>query len=254
MGIATLAKGAFTELARDPVLFIPKLVSTTLYIPPYLVLFQSTLAAAKNPLLSASLLQNELYSFAALILLAPVWIFIDSMYPELVRQRAATGKLDFKAAALHVSRRFLKIFALSIALLVIAMVFSLPFVAFIAAGVVFGFLPLLLIGFLGAAAVALAFGVIFYFSPTSMILGKGSVSGSLKEGYSLSRQNFGFVFWLTLISFSVLLIGFYAEGALQGLGEIGFILGRYLGAILTVYIYVLNPSAYLEVSKPDKSS
>ncbi|MDD5317783.1 MAG: hypothetical protein PHF51_03560 [Candidatus ainarchaeum sp.] len=250
MGFISLARGALRELARDPVLFLPKLVSTTLYIPPYLVLVRSSVEAAKNPLLSQGLLGAEAPALLALFALAPLWIFIDSMYPELVRQRSETGKLGFRAAARHVLGRFPKILAVTAILLAIGLAAMLPFAALAALGVVFASLPLIALGALGLAAAVFVLGIAFYFTPTSIVIGEGSVLGSLREGYALSRANFGPVFWLTLLSFALLLAGFYAEGAFSALGEAGFVAGRYLGAVVTVYLYVLNPSAYLEVRKP----
>ena len=252
MGLISLLKGAFTELLRDPKLFIPKFISVTIFIPPYLALAQITAELARNPASAAGLVGQANTLTLIVLLMAPIWIFIDSMYPVLVQQRAEKGKLEFVAAAKHVLVRFLKIFLAFFAILVLFFVVNIPFTLLISLGMVTQMLPVVAVGIIGAVAVMFAGGILLYFVPTTIILERTGIVNAFKAGFSLSRQNFSLVFWLTLFSFAVLFLGFYAEGAFQGLGTIGFIIGRYVGGIVTVYLYVVNPSAYLELKEEGK--
>jgi len=250
MGFISLLKEALDELVRNPKLFLPKLVSVTLYIPPYLMLGRITVDIARNPAMATpAMFDQTTYIMIVLLALAPVWIFIDSMYPILVQQRIEKGRLDFNEAAQHVLGKFLKILAVSILISILLTAVNLPFIALISIGLVLKLLPLLAIGLLGALAVVFASAIFLYFVPTTLIIEKIGVVDAFKTGYALSRNNFGLVFWLTLASFVVLLLGFYVEGVFGRIGEIGFIVGRYLGGILTVYLYVINPTAYLEIRK-----
>jgi hypothetical protein len=247
MGFLSLLRGAFTELIRDPKLFIPKMVSVTIYIPPYLLLARITAEIARNPLAAEALLEQTTWLTVIIFALAPIWLFVDSMYPVLVQQRSKTGKINFRGAASHVLGKFLKIIALFLAVFIILTLINIPFIGLLAAGMVFQLLPLIFLGLLGTVIVVFAAGIFLYFVPTALILEKIGIIESFRSGLTLSRKNFNLVFWLTLASFVLLLLGFYLEGAFERLGEIGFIIGRYVGGVLTVYLYVINPSAYLEV-------
>jgi len=246
MGFVSIAKGALSELIREPLLFLPQLISTTLFIPPYLMLFQATAQLASNPYLASSLLPEETTALAIILVLTPPWIFLNSLYPELIRQRERTGRLQFKEAAKHVWKRYLKILAFYLLTLILTFAIGLPFILMMAFGLIF-LLPLFALGLLLLVAAIFGLGILFYFTPSSIVIGNSGIIGTFKESAALSRQNFSFVFWLTLLSFAVLLLGFYAGGALQTLGVIGFIAGRYVGAILTVYLWVINPAAYLHL-------
>lgn len=241
-GFFSILGGSFAELRRSPLLFLPKMVSVTFWIIPYLLLMQSL----KVDLLRATVSTETWGAMALLLLLTPVWLIIDSMYPVLVEQRRKKKKLDFSAALRHVLGRMLPLIALFIAIIVIATICFLPFASLMAFGIVYSLLPALGLGLLGAAIIIFVGGIALYFVPTSIILEKAGFAESFRRGFTLTQRNFSLVFWLTLLSFFFLILSFVLEGTLGALGILGFIAGRYLGGIVTVYLYIVNPIAYLE--------
>ncbi len=245
MGFISILKGAFTELFRNPVLFIPKMISVTIWILPYLYLLQQ----ARFDLAAARVSWGTLSATALIFLISPVWLLIDSMYPVLVEQQRKKKRLDFRAALDHVLGKFLKLFGLFLILLIAMTAVSTPFTMLIAFGYVYAFLPALLLGILGIAAIIFIGGIALYFVPTALILEKIGIAESLKAGFRMSKQNFSLVFWLTMASFIFLALSFFLEGTMEALGVAGFIFGRYLGGIVTVYMYVVNPTAYFEARK-----
>jgi len=247
MGFFSVLRDSLVLLAREPALFIPKIVSTLLYLPPYLIIMKAFAAAAKDPLLARDALSTAFPAAFALLAIMPAWLFLDSLYPVLVQQRRETGRIDFRSAAGRVLGRFLRVLLFSFLMLAIFMLIVTPLMVITAFGFVTGLLALAFAGLLAIGIMFLVSAIAFYFSPTALLLGNEGVVGSVRRSISLSRENFPLVFFLTLASFAVLLLGMYAEGAFEPLGDAGFVAGRLLGAVVTVYLYVVNPSAYLDV-------
>lgn len=245
MGFFSILTGAFTELRKNPVLFIPKMISVTIWLLPYLYLLQQ----AKFDLAAAQLSEGTLLASAAIFLLSPLWVVIDSMYPVLVEQQKRGKRLDFRAALNHVLGKFLKIFGLFLVILIATTLLTLPFTLLLAFGYAFLILPALALGIFGIAAVIFVGGIALYFVPTSLILERAGIVNSFKTGFAMTQANFNLVFWLTLASFLFLALAFFLEGSLETLGVLGFVLGRYAGGVVTVYMYVVNPSAYLEIRR-----
>jgi len=245
MGFLSILKGAFAELFRNPILFLPKMISVTIWLLPYLYLLQQ----AKFDMASATLSQGTLLATGAILLMSPLWVVIDSMYPVLVEQQRRKKRLDFRKALDHVLGRFVKIFGLFLIVLVGSTLLTLPFIALVAYGMVFLDVCLAAVGMAGIAAVIIAGGIALYFTPTSLILERIGIMDSFGTGLKMAQQNFGLVFWLTLASFFFLALAFLLEDSFGQLGVIGFVLGRYAGGIITVYTYVVNPTAYIDVRK-----
>ena len=247
MGFFSILSGSFAELKKDPMLFLPKMISVTIWIFPYIFLMESM----KADMLRMSFSIETWAAMALLMLLSPVWLVIDSMYPVLVEQRRRKGRLDFMAALRHVLSRLIPLILLFIAVMLIATACLLPFAAMVAFGLVLSLLPLIGLGILGGALLMFIGSLALYFVPTSVILEKAGFRDSFKKGFTLARGNFKLVFWLTLVSFLFLALAFILEGSLGALGLAGFVAGRYLGGIVTVYLYTVNPTAYLEM-RPKK--
>jgi len=242
MGLFQILSGSFAELRRNPLLFLPKMASTTLWLIPYIFLLQS----AKIDLAHATVSNDTLIYTVLILAISPLWVVIDSMYPVLVEQQRKKKRLDFSAALRHVFGRLLPLLALFVLILVVATICFLPFAFLMAFGIAYAFLPLLGLGAIGAVVMVFLGGLALYFVPTSIILEKVGFADSFQRGFTLTQRNFGTVFWLTLASFFFLLLAFVLEGTLGSLGVAGFIAGRYLGGIVTVYLYIVNPTAYLE--------
>ncbi len=245
MGFFAVLKGSFAELRKNPLLFLPKMISVTIWLIPYILLMQS----AKVDLLRATVSQETLLYTALIFILSPLWLIIDSMYPVLVLQQKKKKRLDFSAALRHVLGRLLQLLAFLLLLVVATTICFLPFAALLALGLALAFLPLIMLGILGTAVLVFIGGIALYFVPTSVILEKAGFAESFRTGFTLAQKNFSEVFWLTLISFLFLVFAFALEGTLGELGFAGFIVGRYLGGIVTVYLYVVNPTAYLAARK-----
>jgi len=82
MGPIEILKGAFSELAKNPVLFLPKMVSVTIYAIPYLFLLEQ----AKAEMASQAMPVGTFAATLIILALSPLYIMIDSMYPVLVAQ------------------------------------------------------------------------------------------------------------------------------------------------------------------------
>jgi len=246
MGFLSILTGSAKELYKRPVLFLPKMISVTFWLVPYILLLEQSKAD-----LAAGTVSMEMLFYTALIfLLSPVWLVIDSMYPILVKQlRSKKKKLDFKKALMEVLSKFWRILAVFLIILFVMVVLTLPPTFLLSLGIVTGFFPLLSMGMVLLFVLVVALSILLYFVPTTIVLEKTGVAGAFKSGFGLTKKNFSLVTLLSVFSLAFFALAFLFEGEAEVFGLVGFILARYLGGIFTVYLYIVNPSAYFEVKR-----
>jgi len=244
-GVLELLRRAFSELAKNPVLFAPKFVSVTVYA----FIYSYMISEMRAVLAAQALTSGYFIGMGALFAFLPIWLIIDSMYPSLVEQLLRKERLDFKSALSRSASKFLGVLALVLLFMVVSLICAAPFLLVAVEGMRIGSIALIAIGALGAGLVLFALSVAGYFLPTSILIERKGLVDSLKEGFGATRKNLKLVTILSLVSFVVLIAGFALEGTFESAGIIGFFLARYAGGILTVYLYVVNPTAYVETEK-----
>jgi len=244
-GVFSLLKLALDELVRNPMLFAPKFVSVTVYA----VIYAWIIAETKATLATGTISPGYFFANIAALLFMPAWIAIDSMYPKLVEQLLAQKRLDFWEAIKHSLSKFFSVFAFMLSFMFISVLLAFPFIMLAADGMTTGNAASIAGGAAGALFVLFVLVVVSYFMPTSILLEKKGLVESVVEGFGATRKNLKLVLALSIFSFVVLIAGFALEGAMEGIGIAGFVIARYLGGVLTVYLYVINPTAYIETEK-----
>lgn len=248
LGTLSLLRLSFAELAANPILFLPKMISVTIYA----VLYVLAMAEMKNALVTREISASYLGILAALLVFMPVWVMIDSLYPALAEQISRKEKPDFGKALWVVLRRIASIFGFVILIGVAAVIVMVPLLALAGAGLYLGNMALVAAAALLFVAIVLLLSIATYFMPTSVVLSKNDFLASLREGFGASKENLGIAIWLSILSFVVLAAGFAFEGVLAGVGIAGFVIARYAGGVLAVYLYIVNPTAYLEAKRKAK--
>lgn len=246
MGFTEIFKKPFELLIANPLLFLPKFISNTLWLLPYLMLmgeFKKVLAYSYA--YAQTGMAGILQIWGIFILIIPFWLLLEGMYPPLVEQ-CIKGKVNFFMAFRISLSKFIPLLAfLLLSLGLFALLAGVP-IFLISYGFFIGKMELILACAIFVLAVAFFLSAVFYFTPTAVLLEKGGAFDSFLYGMRVSKEQMGIVSVLTLFTFFLFAIGALVEGVVGTLGTIGFVIGRYLGGIFAVYAYVMNTNSYLE--------
>jgi cellobiose-specific phosphotransferase system component IIC len=90
-----------------------------------------------------------------------------------------------------------------------------------------------------------AFSAVSYFLPLTL-LEEGSLRQSVESSYSGFSSRRREVWGLVLFSFALFGLALAAEGALESLGFVGFVVGRLASSAVSTYVFVVSPKLYLE--------
>ncbi len=232
-------------LCKHPGFFIPRLIDSTNW--SFILYFW--LRQIFN--LTTNHQIQHLYSILLVLPIAflfwQITIIINSMYPVLVKQFRVNGLLKMKQAFQEALYKYPHAFVGNALPIVIMALCSLPFGGLAIWGYLGGIKILLYVGSILVAVVAIIGSIIFFFSPTAVILEKGNPLNAIKHGIKLCKSNLKEVTFFTIFSFLVLSLAIRFGGTLQEYGIVGFFLSRYLGAIILTYTSVINPNIYIEL-------
>lgn len=236
--------GSLDALIQNPVLFIPKLISSFLG-SLWFVIVIDRLKASK---ISLEFLLASLISMVALLFLG---IFASVIVSAMVDLKEEFRGLQLLKKAMCISSSKI----LQIILVVLGVVALLLFTYFIAAlGLVSYILFENLVLFALASAlsffIVLAFGFYFYFVPVSIVK-KNSPIQAIKNSSAVSSENRRDVSVLMLFSLVLLTPALYFTGELETLGYAGFVASRVVSGIVNTYVFTLSPEYYLSAESLD---
>lgn len=239
-------KESFRFLIKNPLFFLPRLFITVLWNLVYLELFHGiyNFSSTLNP----EELRDVLWKITPLsIIFSQIAIITSSMYPTLTRDFRETGKFDMIKALKIAVMKYPRIFIVYTIPTIIFAVLSLPIIILISFGILTSSSPLIIAGIASIIAIMIITVILFYFTPSHVVIENISSFKSLLLGMKLSRKYLKEVTLLTLFSFLILFISFFLHGNLKIYGITGFWISRIVSTITGTYLFVMNADLYLEV-------
>jgi len=225
---------AFKLLRDRPILFIPKIVISTLWSFLWIYLLQHATTPTGLQSLPAGLL------LAAVVGLSFLQIWVYNSYFAIVEQYHADDirLLTAFKQGLSTMPRGIAVFIL---LIFISTILAFPGLLIAAIGQLTGDFVLYLTGLGIAIVILLIVTIAFYFVPVSVILGDNSFLQDIKTGFAASTSNLQDVSIISIASFGVLILTGFLEGFAETAGTVSFFLLRYINSIVGVYLLIVNP-------------
>jgi len=241
MRATAVLRDAFAMLRDQPLLFLPRIAMTVVTSALWIML----LGAVGQPVPAA--LDTLLRVAALSLVVLPLQTWVYNGYFFVVARDARTPREIANAFRAGLGRLLPGVAAV-VAVVMAGTVAALPGAFAASYGVVAASPLLQAAGAALAVAALLAATVLLYFVPVAVVLGDGGFVASLRRGVATSRQRRGTVTAITLLSFGVLAATLAVEGTLRDLGLAGFVVGRLLSAVASVYLIVVNPELYLDAA------
>lgn len=239
MTLRTVLQDAFELLRERPLLFVPRLVMTGLWSVFWVMLFDQL---QMLPMFS---LERLLMLAVFAVVATPAQVIVFNMY-FIVVQQYEDGYIDLIEALKKGSYRLPQgMAAFGVIGLVIA-VLAIPGILIAMYGLFAQILVLAVLGVLLSGLATMSGLVLTYFAPVSAVIGEKSWWKNIRNGITASRNDRRAVTLITLFSFGTLIITSLLQGVLEQIGIVGFFLGRGIGAVIGVYLLLVNPERYLD--------
>lgn len=244
MNLIKILKESFIFLRKYPKFFIPRLISVTIWIVFYILLLETLTSITFSNYISK--LAGSIFPLGIMILIfSPISVIIYSMYPTLVKSYKRKGLFSFKKSLKTAIKKFPKAFVVIVLPVLIMTFLATPFAGIALIGYIKDVISYMIIGIISTIFIIIIFSIMFYFAPSSIIIKDIGAINSLKESWSLGKNNFKEIGIITVFSFSILVLGYLIPGSFKFAGIIGFVVGRYLQGIIGTYLIIVNPNLYL---------
>jgi len=219
---------SFRMMVNRPVLFVPRLVSTSFSSVVFILLAMGEISQ-----------QVFLLSF-------PVILLLGGFVPVIV---SAMVKIEGENILRNSIKESLKLWKQVVGLIglifFISLINSIPISLGMAGYIITQNIIYPVIGGIISLVILIAVTFGLYFVPISIVK-RQDLFGSLKEGFNTSRQNSKEVMILTLFSLAIFIISALLEsGNPQNIGFALFFIGRITSAIVATYLLVISPQYYL---------
>lgn len=245
MTLRTAVYNSFSLLRKHPRLFLPRLAMTLVWSGFWILLVRML----RDPY--EVVLQDIFLLSATMLALVPFQIAVYNGYYVMVKQYRKDS-IRMSAAFRQGLRKLPQSLAVFALLGTMSLVFGMPGAILFLYGTLSGAVILQVAG-LGLSGVAvLGVMLIAYFAPISVVIGEGSFFENVKRGVNTSRQERREIAALTLLSFATLLLTQLLRGGFEYLGILGFFGGRFIAAVLSVYVLVVNPELFLQAESKNK--
>ena len=223
------------KLRSQPLLFMPKLFSTTLS-SLFLIglIFQRAALTKIDPTLLAVSMASGLF------IITLIGIFSSVMLSAMVKN--STGlRQGFKDTA----ERIIQLIGLSLGVIGFGLVLS----AVVGVGAVLttvtGSIFPLVWSIASALALMIVSSYVIYFLPIT-VLEQSGLRKAVDNSMRASSRNRTVVIGLLLFSLALITLAAVSTGALEGLGYLGFLSGRLLSSIVNTYLFTVSPTFYVE--------
>lgn len=234
--IPDVLTAAATLLRTRPVLFLPRLALTAVTSIFWLLLID----AVRTPRPEAMLLLLVLF-----LATVPFQVWIFNAYIFIVRQYHE-DTINLRAAFHAATTKLVEGTAAALLIMAAGILVMLPVSAVLVYGLATTNLTAIVIAAVLLLTAIFLIAVHAYFVPVTVVLGTRSFSSNLWHGVSSSREHRRPVTLLAFVSFTILAATLLVEGWMQQIGIIGFLTGRFMTAVVSVYLMILNPELYLE--------
>lgn len=247
---------AFQALRKNPKLFAPKIIVSAIYGVSLVlgaVAIKELLplaATANSGSISAEYIE-ALGALMPLMLFMLFWflfslfvdIFVNAMYPAMIKRVRERKRVSLKKAASAAKSRSLVVFPAVILILT-------PMVVLMEVVLLFSQEHFMLSFLLLALLAALLYGYVFYYIYPVLMLERVSVFSGLKRSVFISRKNPSVTIKASLLPFGVSLLDLYlAFDIFNPVNFILFVATRFLIAVIATYHMVLEPTLYFGVKK-----
>lgn len=247
MQIRQVLVEAFQLLREEPRLFLPRIVMTFLWSFFWIYaaqIFRTALA----PDTVVSLETVTVTSILAMILV-PVQLAVYNAYFIMARQHETVKHINMHDAFYRGLLKLPESIAVFSLLGTMALILGMPGAMIFLYGIALQNGYVMMAGLVLSGTAVSAVMLLSYFTPVSVVLGEKSFLENIKEGVQVSRTERHAILVLTLLSFATLLLTFLVDGGLRQAGIVGFFLGRFVAAVLGVYLIIINPELFLHVEK-----
>ena len=253
MDIVELFRQSFSMLAREPKLFIPKIVVAFLY--GFGMLATAFISLESLPIILSpesfapeqafNLLSLSLMLFVYSIFLFAIDVLVNSMYPVLVKDFKQRNPISLPKALRFALSKFWIVFP---AVIVVDFAVAIPFALLLSLVALSGnIVAFFVVAALFLAASFLVIVLFYVVYPVSVLSEKNFVSALLKAT-SLGAGNLKHLSMPSLIPFTLSVINFaLAFLAANPAFLVAFIVLRFLIALVYTYHMVLNPNVYFEL-------
>lgn len=253
MKLWTILSGSFALLAKDPKLFIPRIITTILYTVYTLYTASLTARVLSGVYPSTDILLQVFLLLALTPLLYVIDILSYAMYPRLVEDRLNKSKTDLVFALKNALKSYKTVVVFAALIFVFTMVSSLVITPVFLYAMATSNTLLLVLASLTVFFALIVFSIlVFFVVPSSVISGRGviasfkeSVSLGVKHRWDLLKLNIMF----SILALATLYFVFTSE-LLQHtntLAILSFVFVRLVQAVIYTYLCVANPLAYLNV-------
>ena len=254
MKFFSFLKEAFSVLNRNPKLFVPKLIVSAVYgvslvlgaivlrdFTPLLDSINGGSLTSEQVVFLSNAAPFMLFCFFWMVFSLGLDIFVNAMYPVLLKDFREKKAVSFKRAVRGALNRSMTVFP-GVLLVLLPLAVLMEATLFLSgAPAMFVFLALVLIA-------ALVYGFAFYYIYPVLVLERVSVLGGLKRCFSLSSANAPLTLKASVVSLVVSLFNLYlAFDIFNPLNFFLFVAFRFFIAVLSTYNMVLQPVLYFGV-------
>lgn len=226
---------SFQLLREEPRFFVPRLISTGISTIWFILVFE-------NYVLSFSGLQFSMLEMVLYLVSGPLIVLIGVFVSIMLAYMVENGP-DLGEGFWYTFGRYKSLLAVTLGILVLGVLVSLPLSSGIVLYPLLG-MPFIILTALVSILLLVATSFAIYFLPIAVVE-NNQVFAVLKDSVRSSRENSREV--VIMLMFSLVLLAFagLAQGSLQTLGYVGFVLSRFLSALTTTYLFVVSPKMYI---------
>ncbi len=249
---------SFQLLRSEPRLFYPRIVMTLVWSAFWIYLAQLFVPMLQSPadyVLNQQITLDQIVVLSVFVfIMTPAELWMYNAYFFMVKQRHVAGDIDMGDAFYRGLLRLPQSIVLFCLLGTMALIFGTPGAIMFMYGQVHNVFWFQATGVLLSIMAITSVMLTVYFTPISVVLGERSFWRNVKEGLIASDDERHGVYLITLFSFAILLLASVTRGSLQQIGIAGFLLGRLLASIESVYLLIVNPELFIQIEKNREDS
>ena len=235
MNLRQILRESFELLVQEPKYFVPRLISTSISSVWFILVLDYYLPNFST--LSLSTMGMVLYLVSGLLIVL-LGVGVSIMLARMVDEGPG-----LRESFIYTLSRMKTILAVTFGMLVLGMLVSLPLTFGIVVYPLLG-TSILIASVLVSLLLMLTVSFLIYFLPIA-IVENSSVLEGVKDSVLASRENYREVTIMLVFSFTLLGFAGAAQGLLEFLGYMAFVLSRFTSALITTYLFVVSPKLYL---------
>jgi len=235
MSLRQILRESFELLVEEPKYFVPRLISTSISSVWFIVVLDYYLPNFSA--LSLSTMGMVLYLVSGLLIVL-LGVGVSIMLARMVDEGPG-----LRESFIYTLSRMKTILVVTFGMLVLGMLVSLPLTFGIVVYPLLG-TSILIVSVVVSLLLMLTVSFLIYFLPIA-IVENSSVLEGVKDSVLASRENYREVTIMLVFSFILLGLAGVAQGLLEFLGYMAFVLSRFTSALITTYLFVVSPKLYL---------